>query len=72
MQAPVRTLWRQSTQNHRSAPNYLGPNYYIWHDPIPKNSGRGVVIAFHQSLGNAKLSNINHIKGVRECNSTEF
>jgi len=41
----------------KATPNYLGPNYQVWHDPTPQTSGRGVAIALHHSLGNAKLVN---------------
>ena len=44
----------------KATPNYLGPNYHVWHDPTPQTSGRGVAIALHHSLGNAKLVNLTH------------
>jgi exonuclease III len=43
----------------KADPACLGPDYHVYHDPTPTNSGRGVAIAVRRSCG-ANLTNITY------------
>jgi exonuclease III len=49
----------------KADPACLGPDYHVYHDPTPRNSGRGVAIAVHRSCG-ANLTNITYCSTLGE------